>query len=105
MGRDALARPSLAELMPRTPAPAAGPSGRGGSKARNATNASNATEQVPFRLPLELADRIRNAVVEDRETLAAFAAAAFERELARREKLRGGPYPKRQADPRPGRRM
>lgn len=79
---------------------------RKATKAGNASNASIAgnTSKATLYLPSDLLERLRNAACEERVPLGQIAEKALRSYLARAEKKRGSPYPRRKkAALRPGR--
>ncbi len=60
-------------------------------------------QRITVQIPEEIIDRVKNAVYEERITLAQFMEEALEETLKRLEKQRGAPYPKRRAELKPGR--
>lgn len=72
--------------------------------ARAEPKAPKATKTITVVVSIELAESVLDAVYEQRRTLVAFWSEAGRRELARLEKERGSPFPKRAGELPRGRR-
>lgn len=78
---------------PASPSPSNGQTKNGGAKA---ASASTSRERLTVNLPVELIDRIKNAVYwTPGLTLTQLAEESFLKQLAKLEKERGEPFPQR----------
>jgi hypothetical protein len=74
-------------------------------KKKTAAAARPETDRATYHLPPELIDKVRDVAWWDRETINAVVSAAIGEHIARREKKRGQPYPKREGELRRGKSL
>ena len=60
--------------------------------------------KYPLRVPLDLLEKARDVAYWDRCGVSELAEVALRAEIARREKKRGKPYPRREREHKPGRK-